>query len=114
MSELAKQSCVACRADSVGVGVAERANLLAELDGWVIESDAGTDRLIRMYDFANFVSALAFANAVGELAETENHHPQLVVEWGRVKVCWWTHTIGGLHLNDFIMAARCDELPRTP
>ena len=112
MSNLAEQTCVACRADSVGIGTDESPDLLAQLDGWAIDSADDTDKLVRTYDFPNFVSALAFANSVGELAEIENHHPQLVVEWGMVVVSWWTHTIGGLHLNDFIMAARCDELNR--
>jgi len=112
MSNLAEQTCVACRADAVGVATDEQTELLAELDGWVIDSEDGTDQLVRTYDFPNFISALSFANCVGELAEAENHHPRLVVEWGTVVVCWWTHTIGGLHLNDFIMAARCDGLER--
>ena len=112
MSDLAEQMCVACRPKSIPVAADEQTNLLTELDGWVIDSADGIDKLIHTFDFPNFVSALAFANTVGELAETENHHPQLIVEWGRVDVCWWTHSIGGLHLNDFIMAARCDELTR--
>ncbi len=44
------------------------------------------------------------------MADLEDHHPQLVVEWGRLQVSWWTHAIGGLHMNDFVLAARCDEL----
>ena len=46
----------------------------------------------------------------GELAEAEGHHPAILTEWGSVEVSWWTHKIGGLHMNDFIMAARTDEL----
>ncbi|MCZ6617091.1 MAG: 4a-hydroxytetrahydrobiopterin dehydratase [Gammaproteobacteria bacterium] len=112
MSDLAEKKCVACNADAVRVSADEQTSLLAELDGWVIDSEKGTDKLARTFDFPNFVSALNFANAVGELAEAEDHHPQLIIEWGRVDVCWWTHAISGLHLNDFIMAARCDELRR--
>lgn len=68
------------------------------------------ERLERVFKFRNFVQALEFANKIGALAEEENHHPLLVVEWGRVTVNWWTHKIGGLHKNDFIMAAKADEL----
>ncbi len=52
---------------------------------------------------------LAFTNKIGELAEEEGHHPALLTEWGKVTVSWWTHKIGGLHRNDFIMAARSDR-----
>ncbi len=61
-----------------------------------------------MYKFSNFVSALAFTNVIGEIAESEGHHPALVTEWGRVTVDWWTHKIGDIHLNDLILAARSD------
>ena len=57
-----------------------------------------------------FVSALAFTNAIGNLAESEGHHPKLTTEWGRVQVTWWTHKIRNLHRNDFIMAAKTDQL----
>lgn len=66
--------------------------------------------LVRRIKLKNFVAALEMAGAVGELAESENHHPRLVVEYGSLTVCWWTHAIGGLHKNDFIMAARTDRL----
>ncbi len=66
--------------------------------------------LSRTFKLKNFAAALDLANRIGELAEAENHHPQLVVEYGRLGVSWWTHAIGGVHKNDFIMAARCDAL----
>ncbi len=64
----------------------------------------------RTFEVRDFAAALDLANRIGELAEAENHHPRLVVEYGRLDVCWWTHTIGGVHKNDFIMAARTDQL----
>ena len=70
---------------------------------------AGVPRLERAFSFANFAEALAFTNAVGGLAEAAGHHPALTTEWGRVTVVWWTHAIGGLHRNDFVMAAKTDE-----
>ena len=62
------------------------------------------------FKFKNFVQALEFTNQVGRLAEEECHHPALLTEWGRVTVTWWTHKIKGLHRNDFVMAAKTDEL----
>jgi 4a-hydroxytetrahydrobiopterin dehydratase len=74
-----------------------------------VERD-GVKRLERTFGFRNFAEALAFTDKVGERAEVEGHHPALLTEWGRVTVTWWTHKIGGLHQNDFIMAAKTDEL----
>jgi len=69
-------------------------------------------RLERVFTFPDFAAALAFTNRVGATAEAEDHHPALLTEWGRVTVTWWTHSIKGLHRNDFIMAARTDALTR--
>ncbi|MEX2327286.1 MAG: 4a-hydroxytetrahydrobiopterin dehydratase, partial [Pseudomonadales bacterium] len=69
--------------------------LLTELPDWQI-SRSGQDELACEFNFKDFVSAMTFANAVTELAERFNHHPTLVVEYGRVQVKWWTHTAGGI------------------
>ncbi len=73
-------------------------------------TDDGIMRLDRTFQFSNFGDAIAFADKVGVQAETEGHHPRLIVEWGRVNVAWWTHKIRGLHRNDFIMSAKTDEI----
>jgi 4a-hydroxytetrahydrobiopterin dehydratase len=78
-----------------------------------VERD-GVRRLERVFTFANFADALAFTNRVGALAEAAGHHPALLTEWGRVTVAWWTHKIGGLHRNDFIMARKTDALTAPP
>ncbi len=106
---LADRQCTACHADSRPVTAAERADLLAGLAQWTLDCVDGVDQLAAEYRFPDFAAALAFVGRVGDLAEAENHHPRLVLEWGRVEVRWWTHSIGGLHLNDFIMAARSDR-----
>jgi 4a-hydroxytetrahydrobiopterin dehydratase len=67
-------------------------------------------RLEKAFKFKNFLHALEFTNKIGTIAEEENHHPLIITEWGRVTLQWWTHKIGGLHKNDFIMAAKTDEL----
>lgn len=110
MSDLTKQKCEACRADAPMLTASEIDSLKSEVSEWdVIEVD-GINRLTRKYTFDNFVTALAFTNQVGELAESEDHHPALLTEWGSVEVSWWTHKIGGLHRNDFIMAAKTDAI----
>ena len=65
-------------------------------------------RLIRTFKFKNFALALQFANKIGQLAESQGHHPLMEIGWGMVKISWWTHKIDGLHKNDFIMAAKTD------
>ena len=70
----------------------------------------GEKRLERVFKFKNFAEALEFTNKVGKAAEKEDHHPLIVTEWGKVTLDWWTHKIGGLHKNDFIMAAKANEL----
>jgi len=84
--------------------------LHTQVPQWVLVEREGIQRLERVFSFSDFARALAFTNAVGVLAEEEGHHPALLTEWGRVTVTWWTHKIRGLHQNDFIMAAKTDEL----
>jgi len=110
MNELARMHCEACRRGAPAVPEEERAGLMRQIPEWRVVSMEGVDRLERVFEFPDFLSALAFTNRVGEAAEGEGHHPALLTEWGRVTVTWWTHKIGGLHRNDFIMAARTDRL----
>ncbi len=85
-------------------------NMKANLPGWQVVTVNGEKRLRRSFDFKNFRQALDFTDRVGAAAEEQDHHPTLVTEWGKVTVDWWTHKIGGLHRNDFIMAAKTDQL----
>ncbi len=110
MSELSEMKCTACRGDEPTLTDAEIAELRRQVPEWQVVQREGIKRLERVFRFRNFAEALAFTNRVGEQAEEEGHHPALLTEWGRVTVTWWTHKIGGLHRNDFIMAARTDEL----
>lgn len=87
-----------------------RNRLLTELPQWEIRRVDAVDQLVRVFKWKNFAQALAFATQVAALAEKNNHHPALLIEWGKTTVSWWTHSLGGLHNNDFIMAARCDVL----
>lgn len=89
---------------------AEIRELHPQTPEWNIVERDGIPLLQRIFKFKNFADALAFTNKVAALAEQQDHHPRLVTEWGRVTVQWWTHVIRGLHRNDFIMAAKTDEL----
>ncbi|AIC16053.1 putative pterin-4-alpha-carbinolamine dehydratase [Nitrososphaera viennensis EN76] len=88
----------------------EIAELRPGVPDWELALVDGIKVLRRVYKFKNFAEALSFTNKVGALAEEQGHHPALLTEWGKVTVTWWTHAIGGLHKNDFIMAAKTDKL----
>jgi len=102
--------CTACRGDEPTLTDAEIEELHPQVSGWEVVQREGIKRLERVFGFRNFAQALAFTDMVGEQAEEEGHHPALLTEWGKVTVTWWTHKIGGLHRNDFIMAAKTDEI----
>lgn len=109
-SSLAGMQCVACRAGEPTVPENEMPDLLAQIPGWQVVERDNIKHLEKVFKFKNFAEALAFTNRVGEIAEEQDHHPAILTEWGKVTVTWWTHKIKGLHRNDFIMAARTDEL----
>lgn len=110
MEQLTQMQCVACRKGEPTVTEAEITEFSPQVPAWHLVNVDGINRLERTFTFPNFVDALAFTNKVGALAESEGHHPALLTEWGKVTVTWWTHKIGGLHRNDFIMAAKTDQL----
>ncbi len=110
MEDLTGMKCVACNRDAPRATVEEIEALSAGIPDWNIIPRDEIDRLERVFSVPDFVEAIAFTNRVGELAEEEGHHPALLTEWGRVTVTWWTHKIRGLHRNDFIMAAKTDQL----
>ena len=112
MEALKEMRCVACRSDAPTVTGAEIAELQPQVPEWEITEQEGVKKLSRVFRFDDFAKALAFTNALGELAEEEDHHPALLTEWGRVTVTWRTHKIRGMHRNDFVMAAKADELCR--
>jgi 4a-hydroxytetrahydrobiopterin dehydratase len=107
---LAAGTCVACRGDEPTLTDAEIEDLLLHVHQWQVRDVDGMKRLEKVFKFKNFAQALEFTNKVGAIAEEENHHPLIITEWGRVTLNWWTHKIGGLHKNDFIMAAKTDEI----
>ena len=110
MSELVNEVCIACNADSSRISAVDCDKYMGVLERWTIEETGGLEKLFRQYKFSNFCMALDFTNKIGSLAEKEDHHPVLVTQWGSVEVFWWTHVVHGLHQNDFVMAARCDQI----
>ncbi|MDV6315256.1 4a-hydroxytetrahydrobiopterin dehydratase [Idiomarina sp. HP20-50] len=110
MSNLENARCEACHADAPQVSDEELKELMREIPDWTPVTTDGVMMLKREFKFKNFKQALAFTNRVGDLAEEEQHHPEITTEWGKVTVTWWTHSINGLHKNDFIMAAKTDSV----
>jgi len=113
MPSLSQEQCVPCRGGEPVLDQFEIDELKPKVPEWQVLEEEGVMRLRRQFRFKDFQQALDFTNAVGAAAEEQDHHPVLVTEWGRVTVTWWTHAIGGLHRNDFILAARTDDLYRS-
>ena len=105
---LAERHCVPCEGGTPPLTGSKIEPLLAELEGWEVQEGK---RLTKTYRFPDFVKAVDFVNAITPVAEAEGHHPDLTVGWGEVGVTLWTHAIGGLSENDFILAAKIDRLP---
>ena len=108
MEKLTEKRCVPCEG---GVDPMTRADFevyLEQVSEWDIIDDK---KLERTFEFTNFKQALAFVNAAGEIAEEEGHHPDLFIHnWNKVKVTLWTHAIGGLSINDFVLASKIDRI----
>ncbi len=110
MTTLSQSSCEACRVGAPSVSTSEAQKLLLQISDWSLIEVGGIKQLQRQYKFSNFIKAMAFANQVAEVAEQQDHHPAILVEWGKATVTWWSHSINGLHRNDFVMAAKTDDL----
>jgi len=105
---LVESQCTACQGGVEPLKGKEIEELLGQLSqGWQVIDE---HHLEREYMFGNFSQALEFVNKVGLLAELLGHHPNIYLSWGKVKLMIWTHKINGLHKNDFILAARVNEL----
>lgn len=109
MGNLSNEFCEACKIDAPKVTEPESQILLEELRDWDLINES-VHQLQRVFIFSNYGSSLNFANKVANLAEEEDHHPHIALEWGKVTVSWWSHKINGLHKNDFICAAKTDLL----
>lgn len=110
VTDLTTKECVPCKGGVPTLTDNEILKLAPQVPEWRVTEVDGIRRLQREFRFADFVSAMSFAVKVGDLAEKEQHHPDLHVAWGKVGVEIWTHKIKGLHENDFILAAKIDKL----
>jgi len=110
MELLTEHKCIPCEKGGPAATTQEINEYNPQVPQWNIVDIQGIPSLKRVFRFKNFKQALAFVNQVAELAETEYHHPTLILDWGRVEVLWTTHKIKGLHKNDFSMAAKTDAL----
>jgi 4a-hydroxytetrahydrobiopterin dehydratase len=109
MSDLAQKQCVACKGGVPPLAGNNLARLRQQLNaGWRVVKE---HHLEREFQFPDFRQALVFTNRVGQLAEEQNHHPDIYLAWGKVKLTLWTHKIDGLTESDFIFAAKVDQLP---
>lgn len=107
---LSQETCEVCQDGGEPMAQAEVNAAAKELPNWSVVKLDGIMQLQREYRFDNFVTAQEFVNKVGGMAEMQDHHPAILLEWGKVRVNWWSHTVKGLHKNDFICAAKCDDL----
>lgn len=114
MNGIDNMLCIPCPEGSTSILEAQCRRLLKNIPGWELVTVDNMIRLHRTFIFPDFKKALAFTNSIGELAEAEQHHPELITEWGKVNVFWWTHSVKGVHMNDFIMAARTEALAGAP
>jgi 4a-hydroxytetrahydrobiopterin dehydratase len=110
MQELLELHCEKLTSNSTHLDDQEINRLMTVLRGWNKLKLEGVMRLEKEYKFKDFAKAVAFTNKVARAADEEDHHPAILTEWGKVTVTWWTHKVKGLHRNDFIMAAKTDEL----
>ena len=106
--KLASRACVPCRGGIPPLSESDARRLLEGTPEWRLEEN-GT-RLVRRFEFEDFVKAMAFVNRVADIAEEQGHHPDIAIHWNKVDLVLWTHKIGGLHENDFILAAKINRL----
>jgi len=108
MTELAQKKCVACEGTETPFNREEAEVLMKQLNGWTLSGDARW--ISKDFKFKNFAEALAFVDKVGAVAESEGHHPDIQLSWGKAVIELTTHAIKGLSENDFILAAKIDNI----
>jgi 4a-hydroxytetrahydrobiopterin dehydratase len=107
MSDLASQSCVPCKGGTPALKGPDLERISQQVPEWNVMNE---HHIVRKFTFPDFRQALAFVNRVGELAEQQGHHPDILLAWGKAEITLWTHKIDGLSESDFIMAAKIDLL----
>ena len=111
MNDLANKKCIPCNGNIPGFKITEIHKYLKMVDGWEVKADESKIYyLIKEFKFKNFLESQEFVNKVGNIAETEGHHPDIWFGWGYAKIKIFTHAIKGLSENDFILASKIDIL----
>ena len=114
MAGLTQSTCTPCRDGAPALTDSDLVTLRPQVPDWQVLDVNGIRRIRRTFTFKDFRGALEFTMRVGELAESEQHHPDIHLAWGKVMIESWTHKIRGLHENDFILAAKIDALYLQP
>ncbi|MFN8008259.1 MAG: 4a-hydroxytetrahydrobiopterin dehydratase [Terriglobia bacterium] len=107
MSNLAERSCVPCRGGVPPLKGERLQDIASQVPSWQVVDE---HHLSKNFKLGDFKEALALVNRIGEIAEKEDHHPDLYLAWGKVRVDIWTHKINGLTESDFVLAAKIDAL----
>lgn len=110
MATLAEKTCVPCKGGIPPLKGAELAAMHHQLPEFAHWNVVNEHHIVRTYKFPDFKSALAFVNRVGEIAEAQGHHPDILLTWGKAEITIWTHKVDGLTESDFIMAAKIDRV----
>ena len=111
MTSLASKTCVPCRGGVPPLKGKELKALHQQVPQWKVINER---QISRSFAFPDFKQALDFVNRVGEVAEAQGHHPDILLSWGKAEITLWTHKIDGLTESDFIMAAKIDALHSSP
>ncbi len=107
--DLNQKHCVPCEEGGDPLSEVKEEELKKEIPDWILLRD-GTHMLRRQFKFKDFKEAMAFVNKVAEIAEKEGHHPDIYIFYNKVQIDLFTHAVGGLHENDFIMASKINKL----
>ena len=107
-NELAQKKCVPCRGGTPPLSTEQAKAYLAAVPEWRVSADG--KQIARTFTYKDFIQAMKFVNKVAGVAEEQGHHPDIHIHWNKVELVLWTHSIGGLHENDFVMAAKVDKL----
>jgi 4a-hydroxytetrahydrobiopterin dehydratase len=110
-SPLVERHCVACTPDTPTLPPAEIDRLLGQLGGWTVVQADGHLQLTKTFKFKGFMQGVELVNRIAPIAEAEGHHPDLRLSYGSLRVELWTHAAGGLTENDFVLAAKIDQIP---
>ncbi|HEX7042308.1 MAG TPA: 4a-hydroxytetrahydrobiopterin dehydratase [Patescibacteria group bacterium] len=109
MTDLTQKHCVPCEGGTPPLTNEEEDKLMSQINDWILIRD-GNHKLRKQFKFQNFLEAVSFVNKIAKVAESEGHHPDIYIFYNKVQIDLFTHAVGGLSENDFIMAAKINKL----